>query len=92
MWQCAVICQALAAFTRGCQATDIPVGTWHGPDFCGKLEGDIKEKCGSWDWERCVQLHRLWTAQKHLALLWGLRGYRPTLCVCRDRDCLEHQT
>lgn len=21
------------------------VGTWHGPDFCGELEGDSKEKC-----------------------------------------------
>lgn len=72
--QCAVICQAPAAFTRVRQATDIPVGTWRGPDFCGELEGDSKEKRGSWDRGCCVQLHRLWTAQKHLALFWGLRG------------------
>lgn len=54
------------------------VGTWHGPDFCGELEGDSKEKCGSWVQECCVQLHRLWTAQKYPALFWGLRGYNTT--------------
>ena len=55
----AVFCQALAAVTRACQTIDIPVGTWRGPDFCGELETDGKEKGGSWAQEHCVQLHRL---------------------------------
>lgn len=41
-----VLCQALAAFAWACQATDIPVGTWHGPAFCGELEGGSNEMAG----------------------------------------------
>nr|XP_051692059.1 alpha-tectorin [Oryctolagus cuniculus] len=43
-----VLCRALAAFVRTCQAMDIPVGTWRGPGFC---EPSCPENS---HWETCA--------------------------------------